>query len=105
MDSNHDKSLQRALCYRYTTGQATRKLSGNTPSANRKFSIGMRLSERGGLMKSEGKTAASAIKRNGAAIKSLPSARIAMYALAGSGFMAGRRGAGGRAAPLGRVWP
>lgn len=21
MDSNHDKSLQRALCYRYTTGQ------------------------------------------------------------------------------------
>src|SRR5689334_5597429 len=27
MDSNHDKSLQRALCYRYTTGQPARKLA------------------------------------------------------------------------------
>jgi hypothetical protein len=26
MDSNHDKSLQRALCYHYTTGQAPQKV-------------------------------------------------------------------------------
>src|SRR5262245_25956043 len=25
MDSNHDKGLQRALCYRYTTGQSRRE--------------------------------------------------------------------------------
>src|SRR6267378_1530404 len=27
MDSNHDKSLQRALCYHYTTGQTANKLA------------------------------------------------------------------------------
>ena len=27
MDSNHDKSLQRALCYHYTTGQTTLNLA------------------------------------------------------------------------------
>ncbi len=27
MDSNHDKSLQRALCYHYTTGQAKSKVA------------------------------------------------------------------------------
>ena len=27
MDSNHDKSLQRALCYHYTTGQTDRRLA------------------------------------------------------------------------------
>ena len=28
MDSNHDKGLQRALCYHYTTGQAGTKIAG-----------------------------------------------------------------------------
>lgn len=28
MDSNHDKGLQRALCYRYTIGQTGVKLTG-----------------------------------------------------------------------------
>ena len=27
MDSNHDKGLQRALCYHYTIGQPERKLA------------------------------------------------------------------------------
>ena len=27
MDSNHDKGLQRALCYRYTIGQTVRKIA------------------------------------------------------------------------------
>jgi hypothetical protein len=27
MDSNHDKGLQRALCYHYTTGQTTLNLA------------------------------------------------------------------------------
>ncbi len=27
MDSNHDKSLQRALCYHYTTGQTANRLT------------------------------------------------------------------------------
>jgi hypothetical protein len=36
MDSNHDKSLQRALCYRYTIGHAQIKLTVPTPTANPK---------------------------------------------------------------------
>jgi hypothetical protein len=34
MDSNHDKELQRLLCYHYTTGQAGHKLA--TAPARRK---------------------------------------------------------------------
>ena len=38
MDSNHDKSLQRALCYRYTTGQTGGvKLSLSRARAKEKF--------------------------------------------------------------------
>ena len=33
MDSNHDKGLQRALCYHYTTGQSERKLAVHMPLA------------------------------------------------------------------------
>jgi hypothetical protein len=40
MDSNHDKSLQRALCYRYTTGQAREKVSLDPPCAKKKFRNG-----------------------------------------------------------------
>jgi hypothetical protein len=34
MDSNHDKSLQRALCYRYTIGHAHANLTVPSPTAN-----------------------------------------------------------------------
>ena len=41
MDSNHDKELQRLLCYHYTTGQDATKLAevgdkrkGKTPGKN-----------------------------------------------------------------------
>ena len=37
MDSNHDKGLQRALCYRYTIGQRPFKLAFPNRSANGKF--------------------------------------------------------------------
>jgi hypothetical protein len=34
MDSNHDKGLQRALCYRYTIGHAVHKLPRSNATAN-----------------------------------------------------------------------
>lgn len=34
MDSNHDKSLQRALCYRYTIGQRAGKITSLAACAN-----------------------------------------------------------------------
>ena len=34
MDSNHDKSLQRALCYHYTTGQTTLRISVHGKGCN-----------------------------------------------------------------------
>lgn len=37
MDSNHDKSLQRALCYRYTTGHAGSERSHALLRVQRKF--------------------------------------------------------------------
>ena len=36
MDSNHDKGLQRALCYHYTTGQSRLKLNFPNPRLQRK---------------------------------------------------------------------
>jgi hypothetical protein len=38
MDSNHDKSLQRALCYRYTIGQTEMKLAGRERKRKENFS-------------------------------------------------------------------
>gem|GEM_PF-4742646 len=35
MDSNHDKGLQRALCYRYTIGQCANKLAFLPGTANK----------------------------------------------------------------------
>ncbi len=37
MDSNHDKGLQRALCYRYTIGQSAQKIP--PPPAKRKEKV------------------------------------------------------------------
>lgn len=37
MDSNHDKGLQRALCYHYTIGQTFIKLAIPEPQAKIKF--------------------------------------------------------------------
>src|ERR1041384_5992952 len=37
MDSNHDKGLQRALCYHYTIGQARGKLSPHGGRAKEKL--------------------------------------------------------------------
>jgi hypothetical protein len=37
MDSNHDKSLQRALCYHYTIGQTGMKLASPRPERKGKF--------------------------------------------------------------------
>ena len=42
MDSNHDKSLQRALCYRYTIGQADPNLAFRRPAAKQKLRCGRR---------------------------------------------------------------
>ena len=36
MDLNHDKSLQRALCYHYTTGQTGRTYFGVDLTSNKK---------------------------------------------------------------------
>ena len=38
MDSNHDKGLQRALCYHYTIGQTVGKIAFALPSAKKKTS-------------------------------------------------------------------
>ncbi len=35
MDSNHDKGLQRALCYHYTIGQTARKIASTAPPAKK----------------------------------------------------------------------
>lgn len=40
MDSNHDKGLQRALCYHYTTGQTKAKLASRMPRAKTNFLAG-----------------------------------------------------------------
>ncbi|MDB6109042.1 MAG: hypothetical protein JWR69_792 [Pedosphaera sp.] len=37
MDSNHDKGLQRALCYHYTIGQTGVKLASPRPKRKGKF--------------------------------------------------------------------
>ena len=37
LDSNQDKSLQRALCYRYTIGQADANLAFGRPAAKQKL--------------------------------------------------------------------
>src|SRR6266568_7462289 len=37
LDSNQDKSLQRALCYRYTIGQTAPKLAFSRPAAKQKL--------------------------------------------------------------------
>jgi hypothetical protein len=37
MDSNHDKGLQRALCYHYTIGQADEQCKFPRRAAQRKF--------------------------------------------------------------------
>ena len=37
MDLNHDKSLQRALCYHYTTGQTPTKYRPQCQAANKKL--------------------------------------------------------------------
>src|SRR5580704_6062532 len=52
MDSNHDKSLQRALCYRYTIGQAGTKIT--FPQAGRKGKFGRRIAFCGGTAESRG---------------------------------------------------
>ncbi len=41
MDSNHDKSLQRALCYHYTIGHAAREssLAARRSSNNLSFTL------------------------------------------------------------------
>jgi hypothetical protein len=35
MDSNHDKGLQRALCYHYTIGQTVMKIPFPAPAAKK----------------------------------------------------------------------
>src|SRR6266568_726702 len=40
LDSNQDKSLQRALCYRYTIGQTAAKLACRQPPAKQKLRCG-----------------------------------------------------------------
>ncbi len=45
MDSNHDKSLQRALCYRYTIGQTDLKLASPPLPRKEKFHLGWRLNK------------------------------------------------------------
>ncbi len=37
LDSNQDKSLQRALCYRYTIGQVDANLAFSPPAAKQKL--------------------------------------------------------------------
>ena len=39
MDSNHDKELQRLLCYHYTTGQDRHKLAACRLSAKENVSV------------------------------------------------------------------
>src|ERR1044071_343071 len=43
MDSNHDKGLQRALCYHYTTGQTGAKLASRPLRRKEKFPRAARL--------------------------------------------------------------
>jgi hypothetical protein len=53
LDSNQDKCLQRALCYRYTTGQKSRqKVAWIGPGANRKVGRDMELSRQTGSIRS-----------------------------------------------------
>jgi hypothetical protein len=40
MDSNHDKELQRLLCYHYTTGQQPAQITGPEVPAQRKNTQG-----------------------------------------------------------------
>ena len=53
MDSNHDKGLQRALCYRYTIGQSEAKLARTRRAAN-KIRIGLFLTGAGQIYSSDG---------------------------------------------------
>ena len=40
MDSNHDKELQRLLCYHYTTGQTATKLAFRQATRKEKVALG-----------------------------------------------------------------
>ena len=58
MDSNHDKELQRLLCYHYTTGQDGDKLAADWPwrKAKRPFygvGVGLNLHREGENKKDE----------------------------------------------------